>query len=172
MNRSVYLDNWIYFVDATLFPAYLGFANEVPLFSTAQEDTWPKHGISLFICRRFPSRAQRFDPGALPFPGMRVVPSLPVCACAFVLFLLARRARRALIPWTNGCAIYTAASIAVFFLFCPAGCGGGSTSPSAPQGPQVVTPQGTSTITIMPSATSANGEPLPWQPIQLTLTVN
>jgi hypothetical protein len=38
MNRSVYLDNWIYFFDATLFPAYLGFAIEVPLFSTAQED--------------------------------------------------------------------------------------------------------------------------------------
>src|SRR5260370_20428428 len=153
MNRSVYLDNWIYFVDATLFPAYLGFANEVPLFSTAQEDTWPKHGISLFICRRFPARAQRFDPGALPFPGMRVVPSLPVCACAFVLFLLALRARRALIPWTNGCAIYTAASIAVFFLFCPPGCGGGRTSPPPTLSAPAPLPPWDSTIAAISSAT-------------------
>jgi hypothetical protein len=38
--------------------------------------------------------------------------------------------------------------------------------------PQVVTPQGTSTITVTPSATSANGKALQLQPMQLTLVVN
>jgi hypothetical protein len=51
-----------------------------------------------------------------------------------------------------------------------AGCGGGGAS-SSPQ-VQIVTPQGTSTITITPSAKNAAGQPLQLPPIQLTLTVN
>ncbi|MGB8473654.1 MAG: hypothetical protein WCE61_06155 [Candidatus Acidiferrum sp.] len=49
------------------------------------------------------------------------------------------------------------------------GCGGGSQALAIP--PRIVTPQGTSTITITPSATAANGQALQLQPIQLTLTV-
>ncbi len=53
-----------------------------------------------------------------------------------------------------------------------AGCGGGSYSTPPPQPPTIVTPHGTSTITINPAAMSASGKPLQLQPIQLTLTVN
>ena len=53
-----------------------------------------------------------------------------------------------------------------------AGCGGGSATIAPPQIAPVVTPQGTSIITVTPSATSANGKALQLQPIQLTLVVN
>jgi hypothetical protein len=49
-----------------------------------------------------------------------------------------------------------------------AGCGGGSTTVTPPP---VITPSGTSTITVTPSALSLSGKPLQLQPIQLTLTV-
>jgi hypothetical protein len=49
-----------------------------------------------------------------------------------------------------------------------AGCGAGSTI-LAP--PPVITPSGTSTITITMSAMSSSGKPLQLQPLQLTLTV-
>jgi hypothetical protein len=49
-----------------------------------------------------------------------------------------------------------------------AGCGGGSTTVTPPP---VITPSGTSKITVTPSALSSSGKPLQLQPIQLTLTV-
>jgi hypothetical protein len=49
------------------------------------------------------------------------------------------------------------------------GCGGGSTAAIAPQ--TIITPTGTSTIVITPTAMSSTGQPLQLQPIQLTLTV-
>ena len=49
------------------------------------------------------------------------------------------------------------------------GCGGGSAAVAPP--PPIVTPSGTSTIVITPSAMSVSGQPLQLQPIQLTLTV-
>jgi len=61
--------------------------------------------------------------------------------------------------------IFVALATVIFF----AGCGGGASSP--PQA-QIVTPQGTSTITVMPSAKNAAGQLLQLSPIQLTLTVN
>ena len=54
-------------------------------------------------------------------------------------------------------------------LFAAAGCGGGNAAMTTP--PPVITPSGTSTITISLSATSSTGQPLQLQPIQLTLTV-
>jgi len=49
------------------------------------------------------------------------------------------------------------------------GCGGGSTAAVTPA--TIVTPSGTSTIVITPTAMSSSGQPLQLQPIQLTLTV-
>lgn len=57
-------------------------------------------------------------------------------------------------------------------VFGAAGCGGGSYSTPPPPPPPIVTPNGTSTITINPAAMSTSGKPLQLQPIQLTLTVN
>jgi hypothetical protein len=50
------------------------------------------------------------------------------------------------------------------------GCGGGISG--ALVTPPVITPAGTSTIVISPTAMSATGQPLQLPPIQLTLTVN
>lgn len=51
-----------------------------------------------------------------------------------------------------------------------AGCGGESAAVLAP--PPIITPAGTSTIVITPTAMSSTGQPLQLQPIQLTLKVN
>jgi hypothetical protein len=55
-----------------------------------------------------------------------------------------------------------------------AGCGGGSISlANAESTPKIVTPRGTSTLTITPLVTTAAGKQLPaLPPIQLTLIVN
>jgi 6-phosphogluconolactonase (cycloisomerase 2 family) len=58
-------------------------------------------------------------------------------------------------------------------LFCSvtyAGCGGSSSSPSVTP-PPIITPPGTSTITITPTAMSSSGQPLQLPTIPLTLTV-
>jgi len=52
------------------------------------------------------------------------------------------------------------------------GCSGGSSAALVTPPPPVITPAGTSTIVITPTAMSATGQPLQLQPIQLTLTVN
>lgn len=52
------------------------------------------------------------------------------------------------------------------------GCGGGGGTQSVAGPPPVITPQGTSTLTVTPSATNASGSPLQLSPIQLTLSVN
>jgi len=63
-------------------------------------------------------------------------------------------------------------------LFVPAilalqGCGGGSAnSAPVPQGNVIVTPRGTSLLTLTPSATGPSGKVLQLPPIQLTLIVN
>jgi len=67
-------------------------------------------------------------------------------------------------------------ALAVVFLcsvFYAAGCGGGSSTvtPAPVTPPSVVTPSGTSTITITPTAMSSSGQPLQLQAIPLTLTV-
>jgi hypothetical protein len=49
------------------------------------------------------------------------------------------------------------------------GCGGGSAAVLTP--PPIITPTGTSTIVITPTAMSSSGQPLQLQLIQLTLTV-
>jgi hypothetical protein len=50
------------------------------------------------------------------------------------------------------------------------GCGGGSAAVLTP--PPIITPAGTSTIVITPTAMSSTGQPLQLQPISLTLKVN
>jgi len=50
------------------------------------------------------------------------------------------------------------------------GCGGGSATVLTP--PPIITPAGTSTIVITPTAMSSTGQPLQLQPISLTLKVN
>src|SRR5262249_10052481 len=61
--------------------------------------------------------------------------------------------------------------LVLFFAFGLTSCGGGSSNVITPPPVQVVTPAGTSTITITPKATSSTGKPIQLVPIQLTLTV-
>ena len=52
------------------------------------------------------------------------------------------------------------------------GCGGGASSIPSPQGSTLITPNGTYTLVLTPSALNASGKPLQLTPIQLTLIVN
>jgi len=96
-------------------------------------------------------------------------------AIAGVLLLLVLLDRRE--PWMRTArrlAIGGAfAVLAVGVVINLAGCGGGSSTVSVvPPQTQIVTPQGTSTIVITPTATTSSGKQLAaMPPIQLTLTV-
>lgn len=110
-------------------------------------------------------------PAPLRLPPISKVPLLSLVALALVL-LISLTARRTLD--TRGgrrrfalCGILTAAIFSTVLGI--AGCGGGSTA--APLPPPVITPSGTSTISVTPGATSSSGQALQLQPIQLTLTV-
>lgn len=96
----------------------------------------------------------------------------PPCAIAGLtaLFLLAIYARRGFNVNPRRLALGGAFPCAILLVALGlGGCGGGTSAITQP--PPVVTPQGTSTITVTPSATSSSGKPLQLQPIQLTLTV-
>jgi hypothetical protein len=111
-----------------------------------------------------------FAPRTVPFPTLRAVPALG--AGILLLLLLALAADRELGQCPRRLAFGGAfTTIAVFLVLTTAGCGGGGTTVAAPPPPQAVTPQGSSTIVITPSAMSASAKPLQLQPIQLTLTV-
>jgi len=113
----------------------------------------------------------------LRIPPISRVPQMPlpapiVLAMLFFLFTVLGKNRRALqLPARKSrlalCAVLSTAIFCLPFAF--AGCGGGSAAVTPP--PPVVTPSGTSTLTILLTATSSTGQPLQLQPIQLTLTV-
>ncbi|HSY33228.1 MAG TPA: choice-of-anchor D domain-containing protein [Verrucomicrobiae bacterium] len=69
--------------------------------------------------------------------------------------------------------IYAMAALAILVpcLFVANGCGGTTTAPAA-QKSSIVTPSGTSTLVITPTATNASGKALQLPLIQLTLVVN
>ncbi len=71
-------------------------------------------------------------------------------------------------------AIYSIAALALFIPLVLAmnGCGGGASSVPTPHGTSLVTPSGTYTLVLTPSANNAAGKPLQLSPIQLTLIVN
>lgn len=119
----------------------------------------------------FPSPAPR---------SFRRIPAAPVLRflTLALLILLLLKIGRILESGTAGKSLAGRrlfASVALCACVGVAGCGGGSAVVAQQQSPPppVVTPAGTSTITITPAATSASGQPLQQlQPIQLTLTVN
>jgi len=87
---------------------------------------------------------------------------------ALGFFRIARLAAEKRVFVQRTAAFGTALLLAVAILSF-AGCGGGTASVAPPA--QVVTPKGTSTITVTPSATNSNGQALQLPSIQLTLTV-
>jgi hypothetical protein len=107
-----------------------------------------------------------------PFPGLRILPLLTL----FVLVLLVcsmygnlrRNAPGRRMIYSGLSAVWI-----VIALFDVAGCGGGcSAAQSAPITQPAVTPQGTSTISVTLTASTASGKQLaPAPPVQLTLTV-
>ena len=109
-------------------------------------------------------------PRATPFPGQILLLYLAGGILLTVLFVfnpkaaaLQRQRRKAL-----GAAF---ASLILSASLTVSGCGGGAGSATTLP-PQIITPQGTSTITVTPTAMSTSGKPLQLTPIQLTLTVN
>jgi 6-phosphogluconolactonase (cycloisomerase 2 family) len=112
-------------------------------------------------------------PPSIPvrLPPISGVPLLPfaslatmflICLFGFRAFESAKGRNRFLL-----CGVFAATIFCV--ILGVAGCGGGSAAVQPPQ--PTVTPSGTSTIVITPSAMSLSGQPLQLQPIQLTLTV-
>lgn len=112
---------------------------------------------------------------ATPFSGLREVSGFIL---AFLLLLLAFSVVAHANPRPKHLAFARALRATTFVLFAclvltalwtVAGCGGGNSAITTP--PPIVTPQGTSSIVVTPSANAANGQSLQLQPIQLTLTV-
>jgi hypothetical protein len=102
-----------------------------------------------------------------PIPGLRVWPLLALTLVLLLSSKTLRTLQNAGGSWHLRLA--TILAIAVFCAACGlAGCGGGSASVVPPP---IVTPSGTSTIIVTPSAMSSTGQPLQLPPIQLTLTV-
>jgi hypothetical protein len=95
----------------------------------------------------------------VPFSGLVLL--TVICCCA-------RRAKPQTVRYGYAAAIVLAMAI------CSGGCGGGNTIlANAQLTPKVVTPSGTSTLTVTPVVTTSSGKQLPpLQPIQLTLVVN
>lgn len=103
-----------------------------------------------------------------PFSRLRLIPTLTLA----MGLLLIMRYRRGFEDTAH--ARRMALNVALFAVLSYAtlsvgGCGGASTAAIAPQ--TIITPTGTSTIVITPTAMSSTGQPLQLQPIQLTLTV-
>jgi hypothetical protein len=109
------------------------------------------------------------DPRATPFPSLLLVPSLAGAILLFVLLVFRPKTEATQHPRRIAFGGAFAAVI-LFTTLTTTGCGGGSYATTAP--PPVITPQGTSTITVTPTAVSTSGKPLQLQAIQLTLTVN
>jgi hypothetical protein len=63
------------------------------------------------------------------------------------------------------------AAILLGFVIYAAGCGSTGSASAVLTPPPLVTPPGTSIISVMPTAMSSSGQPLQLSPIQLTLTV-
>jgi hypothetical protein len=112
-------------------------------------------------------------PRLTPFPVLCTAPGLAVVVSLLLLLAFGTnwranaRSRRFAFAGAFQAIIFLLMLSAIFGA---SGCGGGSAAITTP--PQIVTPQGQSTIIVTPSATSANGKPLQLQPIQLTPTVN
>ena len=116
----------------------------------------------------------RIIPVAFPERPLGRVPLAPLLVLlAMVLFLVpgawtllnAYRPRRRL--------VFASLALVLLALAAGNGCGGGGGSVQSVSGPPpVITPQGTSTIIVTPSATNSAGAPLQLSPIQLTLNVN
>ncbi|HEV2195226.1 MAG TPA: choice-of-anchor D domain-containing protein [Candidatus Acidoferrum sp.] len=108
-------------------------------------------------------------------PVSRVPLSVPIfLALLFSLLAFFINSQRVLQPAApkNRLALWGMLSSAVFCItFVLTGCGGGAASITTTPPPPVITPSGTSTITISLSAASSTGQPLQLPPIQLTLTV-
>jgi hypothetical protein len=70
--------------------------------------------------------------------------------------------------------IYAMAALLIFvpLIFAADGCGGAPAITPAAQKSSIVTPSGTSTLVLAPTATNASGKALQLLPIQLTLIVN
>jgi hypothetical protein len=105
-----------------------------------------------------------------PVSGLRMWPLLAVLLVVLLAFGKVRDAENAMLG--KRMAISSALAAALLCAsFGFAGCGGGGSAAVAPPPPQVVTPSGTSTITLTPRAMSPTGQALQLQPIQLTLSV-
>lgn len=124
----------------------------------------------------FPMRTRRTSPRT---PAPEIIPALVVVAALCIWFLVLYRepAGRLFSRGSNlhhRKIIYAVSALALFIplILAANGCGGGTSNTSASQSSTLVTPAGTYTLVITPSANNSAGKPLQLAPIQLTLVVN
>jgi 6-phosphogluconolactonase (cycloisomerase 2 family) len=112
------------------------------------------------------------SPRFTPFASLRVLLTSTLFTIALLICWTDTKLRHAA-PGKRPIGSGAFATLALTAILGVAGCGGGSTvAQSAPVTQPVVTPQGTSTITVTPTATANGAQLAPIAPIQLTLTVN
>ncbi|MEQ1352809.1 MAG: choice-of-anchor D domain-containing protein [Candidatus Acidiferrum sp.] len=123
-----------------------------------------------------PTNTRRTSPRT---PASEIIPGL-VCILAFFIWFLVLYRDAAGRPRSRGPnlhqrkAVYAMSVVLVFLplMFVVNGCGGGASSTPAPQSSSLVTPSGTYSLVLTPSAMNAAGKPLQLAPIQFTLVVN
>jgi hypothetical protein len=128
---------------------------------------WQRDGAPKITSRRLP-----------PAPGFTGALAAAVSAVLFIVVLRFYRERAGLddasrsntSPWTIAYAI--AVLIFIPLIFAADGCGGAAPTAPAAQKSSIVTPSGTSTLVITPTATNASGKALQMPLIQLMLIVN
>jgi hypothetical protein len=103
-----------------------------------------------------------------PFDGLRLIPTLTLATGLFLIMGYRRAFEETTHPRRMALNVALVAVLS-YATLSVGGCGGGSAAAIAPQ--TIITPTGTSTIVITPTAMSSTGQPLQLQPIQLTLTV-
>jgi len=130
-------------------------------------------GAATFTVNVTTSGPAQLPPSApLRIPPISHVPaSAPTLLALFFLLLafFCKNRRAFQLAALKNCLVLCGAVSILCITFALTGCGGGSAAVTPP--PPVVTPSGTSTLTISLTATSSTGQPLQLQPIQLTLTV-
>ena len=144
-------------------PSLMVSGNNAMPFMISVTTSGPAHALL------FPRSPTGIPTGKLPAPLFLLL--FATLFCLLIVPLVRATPQRRLLQRRSA---FASASLLFLALFAASGCGGGTGYQSAAvtPPPPVITPQGSSTLTVTPSATNSAGKPLQLSPIQLSLTVN
>ena len=144
-------------------PSLMVSGNNAMPFMISVTTSGPAHALL------FPRSPTGIPTGKLPAPLFLLL--FATLFCLLIVPLVRATPQRRLLQRRSA---FASASLLFLALFAASGCGGGTgyQSGAVTPPPPVITPQGSSTLTVTPSATNSAGKPLQLSPIQLSLTVN